>query len=38
MGLHKGYFNNMFKRIKNGIIDNFVDYLDKPWSEIIFYP
>ena len=38
MNLHKNYFNNMFKRIKNGIIDNFIDYLDKPWSEIVFYP
>lgn len=38
MNLHKNYFNNMFKRIKNGIIDNYIEYLDKPWSEIIFYP
>ncbi len=38
MNLHKSHFNNMFKRTEEGLVEDFIDYMNQPWCEIIFHP
>ena len=38
MKLHRNHFNYMFKRFEGGLIDDFLEFLNQPWAEILYHP
>ena len=38
MKLHKNHFNYMFKRYESGLINDFLEFLNEPWAEILYSP
>lgn len=38
LGLHRSYFNNMFRHQANGSVVSLVDYLNEGWAKAIFHP
>lgn len=38
MNLHRSYFNEMFSRYENGLIESFIEYLNQAWANMLFHP
>jgi hypothetical protein len=38
LGLHRSYFNKMFRHQANGSVVSLVDYLNEGWAKAIFHP